>query len=62
MLTECLLILLGFILLIVGADLLVRGSSNIAKKFHIPEMIIGITIVAIRNFNARTNDYYKFSK
>ena len=37
----------AIILLIVGADLLVRGSSNIAKRFHIPEMIIGLTIVAL---------------
>lgn len=41
------LIILGFILLIFGADLLVRGSSNIAKRFHIPEMLIGLTIVAL---------------
>lgn len=47
MLTNILLIVVGFVLLIVGADLLVRGSSNIAKRFHIPEMIIGLTIVAI---------------
>lgn len=47
MLISCLLIVLGFAILIVGADLLVRGSSNIAKRFHISEMIIGLTIVAI---------------
>ena len=41
------LIILGFILLIKGADFLVEGSSNIAKKFHIPEIIIGLTIVSI---------------
>jgi len=41
------LITIGFGLLIFGADLLVRGSSNIAKRFKIPEMIIGLTIVAI---------------
>lgn len=41
------LIILGFILLIKGADFLVDGSSNIAKKFHIPEIIIGLTIVSI---------------
>lgn len=41
------LIVIGFFLLIFGADLLVRGSSNIAKRFHIPEMMIGLTIVAI---------------
>ena len=27
--------------------MLVKGASNIAKKFHIPEMLIGLTIVAI---------------
>lgn len=42
-----LLIVLGFILLIKGADFLVEGASNIAKKFHIPEIIIGLTIVSI---------------
>lgn len=41
------LIVLGFILLIKGADLLVEGASNTAKKFHIPEIIIGLTIVSI---------------
>lgn len=47
MATAIVLIILGFALLILGADLLVRGSSNIAKRFNIPEMIIGLTIVAI---------------
>ena len=41
------LILLGFALLIKGADFLVEGASNVAKKFHIPEIIIGLTIVSI---------------
>lgn len=40
-------IILGFILLVKGADYLVEGSSQIAKKFHIPEIIIGLTIVSI---------------
>lgn len=40
-------IIIGFILLIKGADFLVEGSSKIAKKFHIPEIIIGLTIVSI---------------
>lgn len=47
MIIEIFLILLGFVLLIKGADFLVDGSSNIAKKFHIPEIIIGLTIVSI---------------
>lgn len=41
------LILIGFLLLIKGADFLVDGASEIAKKFHIPEIVIGLTIVAI---------------
>lgn len=47
MIINILLIILGFFLLIKGADVLVDGSSNIAKKFHIPEIVIGLTIVAI---------------
>ena len=47
MLLNVLLIIIGFILLIKGADFLVSGSSKIAKKFHIPEIIIGLTIVSI---------------
>ena len=42
-----LLVILGFVLLIKGADFLIDGASSIAKKFHIPVMIIGLTIVAI---------------
>ena len=47
MINNILMIILGFVLLVVGADMLVKGASNIAKKFHIPEMLIGLTIVAI---------------
>ena len=47
MIVWILLIILGFVLLIKGADFLVDGASNVAKKFHIPEIIIGLTIVSI---------------
>ena len=47
MILSTFLIIIGFVLLIVGADLLVDGASGIAKKFHIPEIIIGLTIVSI---------------
>lgn len=47
MVESIILIVIGFILLIKGADFLVDGSSNIAKKFHIPEIVIGLTIVSI---------------
>ena len=39
--------IIGFVLLIKGADLLVDGASYIAKKFNIPEIVIGLTIVSI---------------
>jgi len=47
MLVSVILIVVGFAMLIYGANLLVDGSSNVAKKFHIPEIIIGLTIVSI---------------
>jgi cation:H+ antiporter len=37
----------GFVLLIKGADFFVEGSSSIAKKFNVPSLIIGLTIVAM---------------
>lgn len=45
--TQILLILVGFVMLIKGADLLVDGSSAIAKKMRISEIVIGLTIVSI---------------
>lgn len=41
-----LLLVIGFILLIKGADFFVEGSSNIAKVFKVPTVIIGLTLVA----------------
>ena len=40
------LFVLGFIVLIKGADLLVDGASSIARKFRISPLVIGLTIVA----------------
>ncbi|MEM7549752.1 MAG: calcium/sodium antiporter [Bacteroidota bacterium] len=40
-------IILGFVLLIKGADFLVNGSSSLAKRFNISEIAIGLTIVAM---------------
>ncbi len=53
MVLTIIIMIIGFLLLVLGADMLVKGSSNIAKRFHIPEMLIGLTIVAIRNIYAR---------
>ncbi|GAQ16489.1 inner membrane protein YrbG [Oceanobacillus picturae] len=41
-----LLLLVGFVLLIKGADLFVDGSSNIARLLRVPPILIGLTIVA----------------
>ena len=46
MAVNILLIALGFALLVKGADFLVDGASGVAKRFHIPEIIIGLTIVS----------------
>jgi len=40
------ILLIGFLFLIKGADFFVEGSSSIAKKFKIPSLIIGLTRVA----------------
>ena len=41
------MLVIGFALLIKGADFFVDGSSSIAKKLKIPDIIIGLTIVAM---------------
>ncbi|MGL4736545.1 MAG: calcium/sodium antiporter [Cellulosilyticaceae bacterium] len=43
---EYILLLIGFVLLIKGADFFVDGASSIAKALRIPTLIIGLTIVA----------------
>ncbi len=47
MLVPVLLFLLGFVLLIKGGDWFVDGSVGIAHRFHLPELLIGATIVSI---------------
>lgn len=47
MILNIIFIIVGFFLLVKGADLLVDGSSRIARKFNVKEIIIGLTIVSI---------------
>ncbi|MBR4998926.1 MAG: calcium/sodium antiporter [Clostridia bacterium] len=47
MVIQILLLVLGFALLVKGADWFVDGSSGIAAKFGIPQLVIGLTIVAM---------------
>src|SRR5690606_13478364 len=46
MILEILLLLVGFGILIKGADYLVNGASSVAKKFNISNIAIGLTVVA----------------
>lgn len=41
------LLALGFVLLVKGADWFVEGASRVAEKFGIPQLVIGLTIVAM---------------
>ncbi len=43
---EYILLIVGFALLVKGADIFVGGASSIAKKFNISELVIGLTVVA----------------
>ncbi len=42
-----LFLILGFVFLAKGADFFVDGASSIAKRFKIPQLVIGLTIVAM---------------
>lgn len=47
MIANLIVIVFGLFLLVKGADILVDGASKLAKKFHVPELIIGLTIVSM---------------
>ena len=47
MLVSVLLFLLGFVLLIKGGDWFVDAAASIAHRFHMPELLIGATVVSI---------------
>ncbi len=47
MLIELMLLVVGFVMLIKGADIFVEGAAGIAAKFGIPQLVIGLTIVAM---------------
>lgn len=47
MLIPTLLFLLGLLFLIKGGDWFVDGATGIAHRFHLPEILIGATVVSI---------------
>lgn len=46
MIADIFLLLIGFILLIGGAEYLVKGAASIAARFNVSPLVIGLTIVA----------------
>ncbi len=46
MLINIILLILGFVILIKGADIFVDGASSVAENFKVSKMLIGLTIVA----------------
>jgi cation:H+ antiporter len=47
MLLNFFLLLIGFVVLIKGADFMVAGASSLAKRYNISTLIIGLTVVAL---------------
>ncbi|MBP7460633.1 MAG: calcium/sodium antiporter [Candidatus Delongbacteria bacterium] len=47
MIIHLVFLIAGFILLVKGADWLVTGASAVGRKLHIPQMVIGLTLVAL---------------
>ncbi|MBP5204746.1 sodium:calcium antiporter, partial [Candidatus Saccharibacteria bacterium] len=43
---QVILLIVGFVLLIKGADFFVDGASSTASNFRVPKILIGLTIVA----------------
>ena len=41
------LLIIGFVFLIKGADFFVDGSASIAKQLRVPSLIVGMTVVAM---------------
>lgn len=44
---QLLLLVVGFVMLVKGADWFVEGAAKVAEKFGIPQLVIGLTIVAM---------------
>ena len=44
---DYLLLVLGLVILVVGANLLTKGCVGMAARFHVPEFIVGLTVMAV---------------
>ena len=50
MIFDILLIVLGVAMVLLGADRLTEGAAALARRMNVPEIIIGLTIVAAGTF------------
>lgn len=46
MIIQITLLVIGFVVLVKGADFFVEGASSLARNFHLSKMLVGLTIVA----------------
>lgn len=46
MIVQILLIIVGVVMVLKGADLLTRGGADLARRMHVSELVVGLTIVA----------------
>lgn len=44
---QIIFLVIGFVMLVKGADLFVEGASGLARKLGIPQLVVGLTIVAM---------------
>ena len=44
---QVVMLIVGFVLLVKGADWFVEGAASVAKRMGIPQLVIGLTIVAM---------------
>ena len=47
MIIQVLILIAGFLLLVKGADWFVDGAASLAERMGIPQLVVGLTIVAM---------------
>ena len=57
MLIPVLLFIVGLLCLIKGGDWFVDGATGIARRFHVPELLIGATVVSIGTHRRTRRDH-----
>ena len=56
MLIPVLLFIVGLLCLIKGGDWFVDGATGIARRFHVPELLIGATVVSVSYTHLRAHE------